>query len=724
MLDLGGGHTHVGFGPHANLGGPAFAIEIEHNPLTLAKDTKNRTFECVGGQHHVAAVDVGHHDAFAGERIEDLDDALHSRPQPFLMTLPALMHDVHAWTRLGVPFTIARTFWIFGSQRRLFRRWEWETRMPKFGFFPQTSQTAAMSKYLIEPNVNRRNLPVAAPCPRIGQGNAIVAQMSTLARLGPAEVRRVIEAFRDALRSHQEELNRLNVYPVPDGDTGTNMALTLESVCTELRTTESMGEVCTAIARGSLMGARGNSGVITSQILRGMVEVFGAGEVVEAGDVVRAMRRAADAAYEAVMRPVEGTILTVVRETAEGLEALASSGRSEPLTLAEVLQCAQSSAHASVLRTPDLLPALRDAGVVDSGGSGFTLLIAALRHVAEGIDLPEPSLDAPTPMAVERHLSGDDVASLRYEVMFLLDAPDDAAIPAFRAAWMAVGDSIVVVGSDGLYNCHIHTNDIGAAVEAGIQAGRPNKIRVTDLFEEVAAEEQQWVREATGDHTDSEPVETAVVAVAVGEGLRRLLVSLGVQSIIAGGQSMNPSTAQILEAVEAANAQSVIVLPNNKNIIPVARQVDSLTAKSVEVVPTTSVVEALAALISYDPEEEIALNVASFSEALTRVRAGEVTQAVRDSRAECGEIAVGDWLAIARDGGIIAARATTAEACASLLDFLVDDDSEIVTVLVGADARTTDSQRIREHLKLAHPQVEVEFHEGGQPLYPYLVGVE
>ena len=331
--------------------------------------------------------------------------------------------------------------------------------------------------------------------------------MPPLEHLGPADLRRVVEAFRDALRSHQEELNRLNVYPVPDGDTGTNMALTLESVCAELRTAESMSEVCTAIARGSLMGARGNSGVITSQILRGLSEVCGPLDAVGPAELTTAMRRAADAAYEAVMRPVEGTILTVVRETAEGMEAARSDGVDALLPL---LEAAAAAARAAVLRTPELLPALAEAHVVDSGGTGFSLLVAAFLHVVDGRDLPAPAVVS-TPLAVERHLAGDDVASLRYEVMFLLDA-DDATIPAFRETWSTIGDSIVVVGGDGLFNCHIHTNDIGAAIEAGIESGRPYKIRVTALFEEVAAEEQAWVASAVGTAADAPPVATAVVA--------------------------------------------------------------------------------------------------------------------------------------------------------------------------------------------------------------------
>ena len=542
--------------------------------------------------------------------------------------------------------------------------------------------------------------------------------MTTLTTLGPWELRRAVEAFRDALRDHQEELNRLNVYPVPDGDTGTNMALTLESVCKELASAQAMPEVLTAISRGSLMGARGNSGVITSQILRGFAEVLAGTDSVDGGRLVTALRRAADAAYEAVLRPVEGTILTVVRECAEAVEAAWADG---VVALDELLECARAAADASVARTPDLLPALRDAGVVDSGGRGFTLLLAAFLHVVDGRALPQSEVVA-TPVAIERHLAGDDVAGLRYEVMFFLDA-DDPSINAFKDSWGAIGDSIVVVGGDGLWNCHVHTNDIGAAIEAGIEAGRPHQIRVTDLFEEVA-EEHGWVQAGDTSVSELPAIETAVVAVGVGAGVQRLLSALGVQQIVAGGQSMNPSTAQILEAVESCNASSVIVLPNNKNIVPVAQQVPDLSGKSVEVVPTTSVVEALAALVAYDPDASVGENVAALTEASLRVRTGEVTQAVRDSQAECGPICEGDWIAIERGGGIVAAVGSAAEACAALLDRLVDDDAEIVTVVVGAEARSQDNARIEQHLKLAHPHVDVEFHEGGQPLYPYLVGVE
>jgi len=540
--------------------------------------------------------------------------------------------------------------------------------------------------------------------------------MSALTSLSANDLSRVVLTYRDALRLHQEELNRLNVYPVPDGDTGTNMALTLESVSSELATANSMAEVCHAIGRGSLMGARGNSGVITSQILRGFVEVFRELDAIGAAELRAALRRGADAAYQAVMRPVEGTILTVARETAEAVEALPRSAE-----LLVALETALLAANASVERTPDLLPTLREAGVVDAGGKGFALLVAAMLAVVDGRPLPEPET-VTTPVVVAAHLAGEDIAGLRYEVMYLLDA-QDATIPGFREAWSAIGDSIVVVGGDGIWNCHIHTNEIGGAIEAGIDAGRPHHIRITDLLEQVG--EEAWVREAEvmKELTPAPAVVTAVVAVGVGEGIRRLLTSLGVQHVVAGGQSMNPSTAQILEAVDACNADAVIVLPNNKNIVPVAKQVDALTGKKVSVVCTHTVPEALAALVEYDPNASVDDNAATMQDALARVRTGEVTQAVRDAFVDGTAVREGEWIALSRDG-LVAATASPGDAVNKLLEQLVDEDSEIVTVLVGADAPANETDRIREHLELAFPHVEVEFHDGGQPLYPYLVGVE
>ncbi len=366
---------------------------------------------------------------------------------------------------------------------------------------------------------------------------------------------------------------------------------------------------------------------------------------------------------------MEGTILTVVRMATEAVERALTDGET---TLAGVLARAATAARDAVASTPDLLPVLREAGVVDAGGLGFELLLDACLNVVDGTPLPAARA-VHSNIAVEAHAesASGDLADLRYEVMYFLEASDDR-IDGFRSAWGALGDSIVVVGGDGIWNCHVHTDDIGGAIEAGIAVGRPRDIRVTDLLEQVADREAAhgepaWVRDQTGGGTALERVTTGVVAVAVGEGLRTLLRGLGVQQVVAGGQSMNPSTAQILEAVEHANADGVIVLPNNKNIVPVAKQVPDLADVPVAVVPTAAVVEALGALVAYDPDASLDVNQAAMADAAGRVRAGEVTQAVRDSVAECGPIATGDWIAITRDGIHVAVKSVT-DAAVALVD--------------------------------------------------------
>jgi hypothetical protein len=551
--------------------------------------------------------------------------------------------------------------------------------------------------------------------------------MDTLERLGPDRVKAVIVAYRDALRAHQDEINRLNVYPVPDGDTGTNMALTLESVVAEVGDAAEMGAICKAISHGSLMGARGNSGVILSQILRGVADSFKGVEAAGPDDVADAFGAAADGAYKAVMRPVEGTILTVVRATAVGAQEAAEAGKA----LVDVLDGARAAATDALARTPEMLPVLAQAGVVDAGGAGFCLLLDAMLHVVAGRPVPEP---APGPAlasglpaeAAEQVAAAHDVVSdLRYEVMYFLEAPDET-VPAFRDVWAGIGDSIVVVGGDGLWNCHIHTDDIGASIEAALECGRPRNIRITDLLEQV--QEERWVREAeaaesTSEHVHAGAVTTAVVAIATGAGLGRLFRSVGVQSIVAGGQSMNPSTAQLLEAVEASPADQVVILPNNKNIVPVAEQVDPLTDKHVVVVPTRSVTEGLAAAFVYDPEGDAAANVEAMQAAVDGVVTGEITRAVRESVCDAGPIAEGDYLGLGRSGIEVIAP-TLGDAACALLEKLVNDDHEIVTVLEGEGSSAAGTRQITEWLAEHRPNVVAEIHHGGQPLYPYLFSIE
>jgi dihydroxyacetone kinase-like predicted kinase len=308
--------------------------------------------------------------------------------------------------------------------------------------------------------------------------------------------------------------------------------------------------------------------------------------------------------------------------------------------------------------------------------------------------------------------------------MYFLEAPDDT-IPAFRDVWAGIGDSIVVVGGDGFWNCHIHTDDIGSAVEAALDCGRPRQIRVTDLFDQV--EEERWVRDAAAPPGPQEaldqPATTAIVAVATGEGIRRIFHSLGVQRIVAGGQSMNPSTALLLEAVESAPADQVVLLPNNGNIIPVAEQVDALTAKTVRIVKTRGIAEGFAALMEYDPEAGADENVERMTEAASRVTAGEITRAVRASTCPAGPIAEGDFLGLTRSGIEVVAP-TLAEAATGLLAKLLTDDHEIVTLIEGDGSTPADTRRITEWLDEHHPGVSAEVHHGGQPLYPYLLSIE
>ena len=576
--------------------------------------------------------------------------------------------------------------------------------------------------------------------------------METLERLAASDLVAVVMAFRDGLRAHQAHINRLNVYPVPDGDTGTNMALTAESVVEEVvrrseATSARMADVADAISYGSLMGARGNSGVILSQILRGLAEAAKPRTHLEAPDLVQGLRRAAEGAYAAVQNPVEGTILTVIRAAADGAAAAncvpggehpdgesGVAGRGGRLL--SVLEAARATAGETLARTPEMLPVLAAAGVVDSGGTGLMLLLDAFLHVADGRPLPEPPTvpSAPTEQAsrgsdpLRRGATvadeGRGVGDLRYEVMYLLEAPDEL-IPAFREVWAGVGDSIVVVGGEGLWNCHIHTDDIGASIEAALEAGRPRQIRVTDLFEEV--EEEAWVQAAVGTEAEGEgpeePVFCSVVAVCTGDGIRRIFRSLGVHHVVGGGQSMNPSTAELLAAIEASNSDQVVILPNNKNIVPVAEQAAREASKPVRVVPTKGIQEGFAALLEYDPEGDAESNAALMAECAARVVAGEVTRAVRPSVCDVGPINEGDYLGLTRSGIEVVAP-DAAAAATGLLDRLIGADHEIVTVISGDTATAADIRRITEWLGENHPEVATETHHGGQPLYQYLFSIE
>jgi DAK2 domain fusion protein YloV len=540
------------------------------------------------------------------------------------------------------------------------------------------------------------------------------------------QIRDIILKYDESLKLHCENLNSLNVYPVPDGDTGTNMSFTLRSVVEELNIKEQTPEMqWEAIRHGSLMGARGNSGVILSQILRGLADSFSSKSEIGKREIADALIHASQAAYASVLKPVEGTILTVSREIAEKAKELSTS----EISLAPFLQELVAEGEASLNRTPDLLPVLKDANVVDSGGAGYLLLIQCFLNLADGTEIkPPPKANvtvAGMTSASEKKEDGTlDVSELRYEVMFFLDAPD-SEIEQFKTEWQDVGDSIVVVGGDGLYNCHIHSNDIGASIEAGIRAGRPYDIRVTDLQEELFHIEDHIEIGGTTEiiFSNQHSENTAIVAVAAGKGLQQIFASMGVNAIVAGGQSMNPSVKDLLEAVEQIEAEEIVILPNNKNIIPVSEQVNEQVNKNVYVAPTRSIPEGFSALLAFDPAANAETNFFAMTAMAESVVTGEITQAVRESETDVGKVHQGDWIGLDRSG-VRAIEKSLNKAALALLQAIVKEDHEILTIIEGQDCPATVTKELVAWLSETKPSIEVEVHNGGQPLYPYYFGIE
>lgn len=561
------------------------------------------------------------------------------------------------------------------------------------------------------------------------------------------DLKKVLHRYLIRLREHRDALNRLNVYPVPDGDTGTNMTLTVEAVVAEADGTESMADLAKAIAHGSLMGAQGNSGIILSQILRGLADVFRAVDLVDRTQLVEALEKASIAAYEAVGRPVEGTILTVLREAAAAAqETETPQGES----LADLLRRVYRRAEKALEATPELLPVLKEAGVVDAGGAGLLLLLAAFVEEVTGEEIVLPD-DIFRAAAGQVFVGGgdDSVGDLRYEVMYLLDGSDDAG-DRLRDSWSAMGDSIVVVGGGGTWNCHIHTDEIGGAIEAGIAVGTPRRIKVTDLLEQAAE---------IGFHEPDDRFEPlpefakaaiGLVAVASGPGLIELFRNYGAQGMVVGGQTMNPSVGDLLGVVEAVPAQTVVILPNNKNVAPAAEEVDALTTKAVHVVPTRSIPQGIAALLAYTIEGDPADVAAAMTGAAEDVRTGELTRAVRDARTPAGAIAKGDWLGLidgrveviagtgrlvrildrlrrlldGRDRDSQRTRDALQRALVRLLADVVDEQAEVVTIITGEGADPEVTAAGRAWLEEQRPGVGIDVIDGGQPLYPYLIGAE
>lgn len=533
--------------------------------------------------------------------------------------------------------------------------------------------------------------------------------------LDAAAVRRWCAAGRAALAAARTEIDDLNVYPVPDGDTGTNLLLTMEAVEQAVAAaTADMAATVRAMALGALMGARGNSGVILSQLLRGLAEVLEAGETCSAAEVQRALTRAAELCYTAVALPVEGTFLTVARECAEAVAALG------PSDLAAVVREARSAAARSLARTPELLPQLKAAGVVDAGGRGLCVLLEALEQVVTGECAPTgvstPALLVPrdrSALTVAREAGSGDFA---YEVQFLLGEAADDAVGQLQRTLGRLGDCLVVVGQDGLFNVHVHVNDVGAAVEAGVEAGRPFRIAVTRFADQIADEPPVTTLDLAG---------RAVVAVVPGAGLAALFAQSGAL-VVEGGPTANPSTAELLAVLRRSAAAEVVLLPNDANTVAVARAAAEQARDegcSVAVVPTRSVLQGLAALAVADAARPFADDVASMADAAGSTRTGEVTTAVREAATTVGICHPGDVLGLL-DGDVALIGAEVEQVARDLLHRMLTGGGELVTIVTGADAPDGTCERLTEWVEKGHPAVEVVGYDGGQPHYPLLLGVE
>jgi DAK2 domain fusion protein YloV len=534
-------------------------------------------------------------------------------------------------------------------------------------------------------------------------------------RLDAATLRRAMEIYAGSLRRHREELDSLNVYPVPDGDTGTNLLMTQEAVVAALPPADGRDDLETlgaAIARGSLMGARGNSGVILSQILRGICEVPPPDGAFGPRELAGALRRAADEAYRAVARPVEGTVLTVIREAARAASEAVEEGAQEGVAIAEA---ALREARSALDRTRDQLPDLREAGVVDAGAKGIVLLLDALSAALAGEESSEPV----GPMGPVGQISDDrDVPPLEFpfEVQYLLEA-DDGAMPALRSGLAGLGDSLVIVGGNGLFNVHVHTDQPDRAVAIGARAGRPRDVQIADLREQVTdciGGQARAVRVA-------EQV-TALVAVVEGDGLTAAFASLGAL-VVTGGPANEPSLQRLADAIEAVPADAVLVLPNHENIAPVALEAAESSTKEVLVVETLSIPSGLTAATVFNPLSDVEENATAIREAVKSSGWGELSRADDDAHTPTGSARRGDWIGTVR-GVVVSVQGSATEAAGDVGRLLGHQDADVVTLIVGADAAPGEREAVETALREALPDLELQVLVGGQPGSPFVIGIE
>ena len=521
------------------------------------------------------------------------------------------------------------------------------------------------------------------------------------------------------LQNNKDLVDKLNVFPVPDGDTGTNMSLTISYAIKELAKVQNdnVTDIGKALSKGSLMGARGNSGVILSQIIRGIAKSVEGKENLNVIDLANAFKNGSDTAYKAVIKPIEGTILTVVRESGEYAEKIAQ----EDMDMIEFLELVVEKANESLNKTPELLKALKEAGVVDSGGKGLVLIYEGMLSSLKGnnIELVEGGISSDTNVSVEQNISTEDI-KYQYCTEFILETNkvDDLTV---RERFMKYGDSLAVVGDEGVIKVHVHTNDPGLAIQEALSYGQLLTIKVENM--KLQHENKVLKEAAQTEEVHFEEKEYGFIATSMGDGLAQIFRDFGVDHIIEGGQTMNPSTEDFMKAIEKLNAKNIIILPNNSNIIMAANQAKELSDKNIVVIPTKNVPQAFAALVTFDGDADIAENEANMMEALSTVKSGQVTYAVRDTVINDVEVKEGNIIGIA-EGKLLSAGDKVDEITTDLIEKLVDEDSAIITLFYGEDTSKEDAQALRDALEENFEDVDVELHYGGQPLYYYLISVE
>lgn len=526
------------------------------------------------------------------------------------------------------------------------------------------------------------------------------------------------------LRRHHELVNALNVFPVPDGDTGTNMLLTMEAAWQEIASAsdhEEVGVLLQRVARGALMGARGNSGVILSQIWRGMAQVIDRRPTITAEDLALALEEATRTAYRGVMKPVEGTILTVIREASEAaIDAVRRGG-----DLMEVMEQVVRRAREAVQRTPDLLPILKAAGVVDSGGQGLYLILEGMLRCLKGEPIEEEALMAAPSSTGARAADALEPGSegYGYDVQFIL-VGRHLDVDQIRRDLEAMGDSVLVVGDASTVKVHLHVHDPGQPLSYAIRWGSLRDVVVEDM----QAQYQQFIQERARAMESAppplQPGQVATIAVVPSEGWSRIFLSLGASATLRGGQTMNPSAQQFVELLKELPADQIIVLPNNPNVVLTARQAAELVPdKRVEILPTRTLPQGVTAMVAYRAEADLESNLQAMEKALRLVRSGEITRATRDVELEGVTARQGQWIGLVEDH-LVAAGDDLEEVARRTLEAMDADSAELLTLYVGAEADPSQTARLIKLLRSRYPQQQIEVVEAGQPYYPYILSAE